>query len=499
MYEHETLRERGHAQRLAPGVRAWLGTSALRFAALCVLTLVTLIALSPSVRAESKYAAVIVDANSGDVLYDANGDATRFPASLTKIMTIYIVFEMIEAGRLSLDADLLITETAARQQPTKLGLPAGARIKVRDAISALVTRSANDIAVALAENIAGTEEKFARYMTWKAQQIGMTGTVFRNASGLPDSRQVTTARDMATLGLAVMDDYPQHYHFFSQRTFTYKGRSHRNHNGLLHSYSGTDGIKTGYIRASGFNLVASVRRGPKRLVGVVMGGASAGRRNQTMRTLMNKAFERASTRPTRLRQRVPTPYLVHSPPQAGSSRLASESGERPSPAPMTIASLALAATRSPAPSPATPVALTSRVAAPPIPSPAANVLPVVASLRAPSPRAAAPAQPAPSPSEARAGTAPAAPANTGPTVSGGGFHVQVGAYTTEAEALRRLANVRGTASSLLDRRDDLTMRFEKGGRAYYRARFAGFSQPEAQSTCAALKARSVECVVMTGQ
>lgn len=264
-----------------------------------------------SAKAAAKDAEIIIDMNSGAVLHERKADAARFPASLTKVMTIYVVFEMIESGRLSLDTELVMTASAAKEPPSKLHMKPGQRITVRDAIRALTTKSANDVAAALAENIAGSVPKFARYMTWKARQLGMTSTTFRNASGLPNSAQKTTARDMAILGQRIFDAFPQHYHFFSTKTFKYGKKRYRNHNRLLFNFRGTDGIKTGYIRASGFNLLASVRRDGKHVMGVVMGGKSGKARNARMTKLLKSALKRASTRKTRKPGvPVPEPLLV---------------------------------------------------------------------------------------------------------------------------------------------------------------------------------------------
>jgi D-alanyl-D-alanine carboxypeptidase len=207
-------------------------------------------------------------------------------------MTLYRVFEALESGRMKLSDPIPVSRHAAGQAPSKLGLKAGQSIKLEDAVLALVTRSANDVAAAVAEAIAGSEYRFALRMTKRARRLGMKRTTFRNASGLPHRKQVTTARDMVTLARAVRRDFPEYYHYFSVKNFSYGGRGHRNHNNLLASYEGTDGIKTGYIGASGYNLVASVQRGPYRLIGVVFGGKSAGSRDVHMKKILDKAFGR---------------------------------------------------------------------------------------------------------------------------------------------------------------------------------------------------------------
>lgn len=242
-----------------------------------------------------QFSSIIVDGNSGAVLTSNNPDGSRHPASLTKIMTLYLLFERLDAGKMKLDTEMDVSEHASEQAPTKLGLRPGQTIKVEDAIKGLVTRSANDAAVVIAEAIGGDENDFAKLMTRKARALGMTRTVYRNASGLPDDDQVTTARDQATLGRAIQDRYPRYYRYFSTSVFNYRGQSIRNHNHLLGNVEGIDGIKTGYTRASGFNLVSSMRRGNRHLVGVVLGGRSGGSRDAIMRNLLAENLEKAAT------------------------------------------------------------------------------------------------------------------------------------------------------------------------------------------------------------
>jgi D-alanyl-D-alanine carboxypeptidase len=256
------------------------------------------IAAGPALAAD-KSAAMVIDANTGRVLHDNSGSEPRYPASLTKMMTLYMAFETIEAGRLSFATPLTISERAAAAAPSKIGLKAGSQIAMRDAIKALIVKSANDMSVAIAEKIGGSEEGFARLMTKRARQIGMRDTTFRNASGLPDSGQVTTARDMLTLAMRMQDDFPQHYRLFSTRTFSYGGKTYRSHNALLGRFAGVDGIKTGYTRASGFNLVSSYKAGGKHVVAAVFGGVSAGLRDAHMRMILTRSIEKASTERTR--------------------------------------------------------------------------------------------------------------------------------------------------------------------------------------------------------
>src|SRR5438552_10819689 len=242
-----------------------------------------------------QFSSIIVDGNSGAVLSSNNPDGIRRPASLTKIMTLYLLFERLDAGKMKLDTEMEVSEHDSDQAPTKLGLRPGQTIRVEDAIKGLVTRSANDAAVVIAEAIAGDEDEFAKLMTRKARALGMSRTTYRNASGLPDDAQVTTARDQSTLGRAIQDRFPRYYRYFSTQAFTYHGQSIRNHNHLLGDVEGVDGIKTGYTRASGFNLVTSMRRGNRHLIGVVLGGRSGGSRDAIMRNLLAENVDKGAT------------------------------------------------------------------------------------------------------------------------------------------------------------------------------------------------------------
>ena len=233
---------------------------------------------------------IIIDAQTGKVLSEHNADRPDYPASLTKMMTLYLAFGALEQGKISLDSEFVVSAHAARQAPSKLGLRPGQRIAVRDLILAIVTHSANDAAVTLAENLAGSESAFAQHMTATAHALGMTATTFRNASGLPMPPNMSTARDLATLARALWRDYPTEYHFFATEEFTYRGSVYETHNHLMASFAGMDGIKTGYIHASGFNLAASAVRNGRRLIGVIMGGSSARSRDLQMAGLLDDAF-----------------------------------------------------------------------------------------------------------------------------------------------------------------------------------------------------------------
>ena len=245
-----------------------------------------------SAPAQAKYAAVVVDAETGEVLHARNSNTRRYPASLVKMMTLYMVFDALEKGELKLNQRLRVSRRAAGMPPSKLGLRRGQSIRVKDAILALVTKSANDVAVVVAEALGRTESQFAKKMTKKARRLGMKRTTFRNASGLPNRKQLSTARDMATLARALIRDFPQHYHYFNTKSFKYKGRRYRNHNKLLRTYKGADGIKTGYIRAAGYNLVASSVRNGRRVIAVVFGGKTSRSRNRHTATLLDRGFKR---------------------------------------------------------------------------------------------------------------------------------------------------------------------------------------------------------------
>ena len=242
--------------------------------------------------AQARYAAIVIDAENGRVLHAVNPDTKKYPASLTKMMTLYLVFEALESGRLKLDTQLPVSRRAEGMTPSKLGLKHGETISVESVILALVTKSANDAAVVAAEGLGGTEINFAKLMTEKARELGMRHTTFRNASGLPNEGQLSTARDMSKLASSLIKDFPKYYAYFSRDQYSFRGQKYRNHNSLLRSVDGTDGIKTGYIRASGFNLAASVTRDNHRLIGIVFGGKTAKSRDKHMADLLEREFKK---------------------------------------------------------------------------------------------------------------------------------------------------------------------------------------------------------------
>lgn len=242
------------------------------------------------VQAWAKYASIVINAETGQVLSQNNADVRNYPASLTKMMTLYLLFDALDDKKVSMQTPMKVSAHAAGQAPSKLGLRVGSTITVENAIKALVTKSANDVAVVIAEALGGSETKFAQQMTQRARSLGMTRTTFRNANGLPDNGQMSTARDMATLSLALQNNHAKYYHFFSLRSFQYNGKTYSTHNRVLLNYAGADGLKTGYIRASGFNLAASAKRNGVRLVGVVFGGKTSRWRDQHMMTLLDRGF-----------------------------------------------------------------------------------------------------------------------------------------------------------------------------------------------------------------
>jgi D-alanyl-D-alanine carboxypeptidase len=485
------------ARRLAPLLAA-------------ALTL-TIAAARPVDAADPRAASMVVDANTGAVLHNKGGDELVYPASLTKMMTLYMTFELIELGRLNYDSKIKMTQEGADAAPSKLDLDAGEELTVLDAIKALVTKSANDVAIALAMHIGGTETNFARLMTRKARELGMQNTTFRNASGLPDPEQKTTARDMITLGLRLQDDFSRHYRLFSTRTFSFRGKTYRNHNSLLARYKGTDGIKTGYTRASGFNLVSSVRRDGKHVVAAVFGGDTARERNAKMQSLLSSALAKASREVTR------KPALVARAPQPARAKPPVRVAEVPDvapPPPQAVAgpppsarerdaAIAVAKVRS------------VRIGTNP---PSAHIERVEAASRAPQPvfavagAGSAPAFPRfvpetgalkPSTLQAQAAAleqvepAPApvpAPRQVAArSAPGGPFEIQIGAYGDSAEAERRMTAARERAGGLLDAYSGVAIPVQNG--KLYRARFRGFDATAANTACSRLKSMQIDCFV----
>jgi D-alanyl-D-alanine carboxypeptidase len=387
----------------------------------------------PVWKAEARYAAIIVEADSGAVIYERNADKRRHPASLTKIMTLYLTFEALKAGKITLDTRFTVSKRAAGQAPSRLGLRRGKTIRVKDAIQALVTKSANDVATVVAEGLAGSEIEFAKLMTARAKQLGMTRTRFANASGLYNRRQLSTARDMVKLARALQSDFPEYYHYFSTRTFRYGKNTYRNHNRLLGRYAGTDGIKTGYIGASGFNLVASVQRNDFRLIGVVFGGRSSGSRDRHMMKLLDRGFSILKAQRPRTAALPPLPQPK--------PKLIAATGERQV-----------------APKQSLPARRSSHVAA--VPGPAES------------------------------GSASADQEATIP------WGIQIGAFKHLVGASKRVKAATRVLPDLLGKANIDIQPVKGNDTTLYRVRMTGLSEREARASCSTLKRKKVSCVVI---
>jgi D-alanyl-D-alanine carboxypeptidase len=408
------------------------------------------------------YSDIVIDAETGLIIHETDSDSLRHPASLTKMMTLYITFQALEAGKLSLNQPLPISENASYQSPSKLGLHAGRSIRVEDAILGVITESANDAAVVLGEAIGGSEENFGRLMTKQAHALGMTRTVFRNPSGLPDPDQVTTAHDMAILGAALMRHYPEFYPYFSHDSFTYAGIYHHNHNHLMDRYDGMDGIKTGYIRASGFNLVASAKHGNMRLIGVVFGGKSAVSRDNHMAQLLDESF------PVAIAER-------------NSGRIESANGEGDGNDNASDDYIALPAKISVV----FPAHDQVQTASPD------QALTQAAQVDVPS--YTQPPLPQPKPQQVASLTSPPAPA---PVTSHGNWGIQIGAYSDPAIGQQALVNLVASMSDTLSSADPEVQKVTLGGVTMYRARIMDLDKKTAQSVCTYLVQRGKSCLTV---
>ena len=467
---------------------------------------------------------MIVDANTGRVLHAVNENAPRHPASITKVMTLYLLFEQLEKGRMTLDSEIPISAHAASMAPTKLGLRPGSTISVEHAIKAIVTKSANDIAVAVGEAIGGSEEHFAELMTAKAHSLGMNGTHYENASGLPDAEQITTAHDLIILGRAIQERFPRYYAFFSTHQFVFAGQTLRNHNHLLDKIEGMDGIKTGYTNASGFNLLTSVKRGGRRIVGVVLGGRSAGARDHIMADLIEAQMDRGSP--------VRTASVLGA--NASAEREETASAEPPKPEPVRLAPVEkreVAAASKPEAVKPMPLALVSPPA--PIPTPVVEkVRPAVVANAA---RASAEDRTASipdgstrtvsasastgstntglrwvsGPAGAQPGKRPAAETKIArvapvreihaakaeparPAAAHTGVMIQIGAAEDATRANELLVRAKSRDAALAHA-TPFTEKVQKGSGTLWRARFAGLSESQADSACKTLKRTGFSC------
>jgi D-alanyl-D-alanine carboxypeptidase len=410
--------------------------------------------------AAPRTASMVVDFDSGAVLHAENADAAVYPASLTKTMTLYLLFEALRDGRVELDTPLRVSAAAASRPPTRLGLRAGTAIAVKDAMLALITKSANDAAAVIGESLAGSEAAFAEQMTRKAKLLGMTRTTFRNASGLPDAAQRTTARDMVRLGVRLISDFPEYYRWFQTKQFVFRGRTHRNHNGLLLRYSGMDGLKTGYIRASGFNLLSSALRGDRRLVAAVFGGRSARSRDNTMAKLLDRSFEKA---------RRADEALVASADRLGDQPAAPDEGE-------TL----LASAEDAAP---------SRQAAQGDLAGAATAL---AGARASAEKVAS-VQPAAKPVSRVAVVGKPRLGKSGGRKT---YAVQVGAFRTKPQARKAALGAAKRAPALLAGKTARVLATKGRSHTLYRATLSGLTLDQANAACRQLKKARQDCLVL---
>jgi len=475
------------------------------------------------------YAAMVVDVNSGRVLHAQNEDAPRHPASVTKVMTLYLVFEQMEKGRLSTSTPLTVSVNASRQAPSKLGLRPGDTIEVEDAIKALVTKSANDVAVVVAENLGGSEEAFAEMMTRKARALGMNNTVYRNASGLPNPAQTTTARDLIILGRAIQDRFPKQYRYFQTRVFHHASGSYRNHNKLLGRVEGVDGIKTGFTRASGFNLLTSARTDDRHIVAAVLGGRSGASRDTIMAGLVKQSLPRAYAggRTTPIIAEAaerPRPAVVAEATRSRGAEISVETTSATTPASRSAPRLPLdlnamrpvaasaASTTTPGSAPrwssASNVAPPTALAyAAPVERQESRPRPVTPALAAtpaaPVPKIqgrlgavetpAAKVEVAPPRREAAVRPAPTvvdAPAAVPPS----GWVIQLGAMDDEAKAKEILQEARSRSGRALAKALPFTEKVVRDGTTLYRARFSGFPEADsAQDACKVLKRNGFAC------
>ncbi|NKK47972.1 serine hydrolase [Rhizobium leguminosarum] len=491
---------------------------------LAILSVAVTIVMVDSVNADAeaanpKYAGIVVDAKTGNVLYSENADRLQYPASLTKMMTLYMTFEALEQGRIRLDTPVPFSAHAAAQAPTKLGVRAGGTITVEQGILGLVTLSANDAATALGEMLGGgSEDRFAQLMTAKAHALGMTRTTYRNANGLPNTAQMTTARDQARLGIALRQHFPQYYGYFSTRAFKFGSRTIRSHNRLVGSVRGVDGIKTGYTRAAGFNLVSSVQVDGKSIVGVVMGGASTPARDAQMRNLIASYLPKASSRggsSALIAQAAPAPAMIVTPapvqPKKAQQMARTITAAQP-PISAAAADLSLPH-KGPMPDARYQIAETevayaetaarksdNPLVAQPMPAPTkvkTMTFKQQASVAVPTPA------PAYMPQEqgdtsvdavTTASTTPsltrAASTSNGPT----GWVVQVGVSPSRQMAMDLLESARSKGGKALASAKPFAVAYAAGGDQLYRARFGGFDdQRDAVNACKALKKAGIKC------
>jgi D-alanyl-D-alanine carboxypeptidase len=431
-----------------------------------------------AVTAKPQFSALTVDARTGTILFQNDADGLRHPASLTKMLTLYVLFQDLKSGRIKRSTQLRVSARAASMAPSKLGLRAGSTISVDDAIKALVTKSANDVAATIAENLGGTEANFAGRMTRVARSIGMSRSTFKNASGLPNPAQVTTARDMATLGLRLMRDFPQYYPYFRIQAFNFKGRIIKSHNRLVGHFEGTDGIKTGYIAAAGFNLVTSTRRGDKRLVGVVLGARSGGSRNSYMQVMLEKMFAKAQGGQTVAAlagssKGVKNP-LKNSKPVAVETTQSIDSAEMKAAAAEASQGLIEGAMDG------EDGADTASLSEPTVLQ--ADLAPVAGKRKLPFAVKSAADEP-----------------NSMPNELVQSWNIQLGAFPSKEDAQAKLTSYRDDGIKSLKGKPAFTIAVQKGSKTIYRARFGGFDEASAKQACESIAKRGGECLLVSPQ
>jgi D-alanyl-D-alanine carboxypeptidase len=439
------------------------------------------ISLVAPLEAKPQFSALTVDARTGAILFQNDADGLRHPASLTKMLTLYVLFQDLKSGRIKRSTQLRVSARAAAMAPSKLGLRAGSTISVDDAIKALVTKSANDVAATIAENLGGTESNFAARMTRVAHSIGMSRSNFKNASGLPNPAQITTARDMATLGLRLMRDFPQYYPYFRIQAFNFKGRTIKSHNRLVGHFDGTDGIKTGYIAASGYNLVTSTRRGDKRLVGVVLGARSGGSRNSYMQVMLEKMFARAQGGQTVAALAGSSKGVVNPLKNAKAVKpVAADETQSTDNAELSAAAAEASQGSVEGAMDGEDGADTASLAEPTVLQ--ADLAPVAGKRKLPFAVKNASDDSASLPNELMQS-----------------WNIQLGAYPTKEEAQSKLIELRDEEIKGLKGKPAFTIAIQKGDKTIYRARFGGFDEASAKQACATIMKRGGECLMVSPQ
>lgn len=442
------------------------------------------LAVNPINQKNPKYASIVIDAETGTILSADSADALRHPASLTKMMTLLMVFEAVNNGRLQPNQRIAISQRAASMPASKLGLRAGSSIRLNDAIASLATLSANDMSVALAEAVAGSESEFAKRMTAKASSIGMSRTRFYNASGLPNEYQVTTARDMARLARYMLANYPEQSRIFAKQRFDYNGRTYNNHNRLMETYAGMDCCKTGFINASGFNLVASAKRDGRRLIGVVFGGRTTVTRNVHMASLLDSGFVKSKT----VQMTKAAPQASASTPQAAPIRPAATTTPIPSTPQNDAPDTYMQAANDPTPA----IQIARMNPAQPAGQQAAQSLGTLnLSQTSPSSGGAIPNPYATSP-QLQQVNLPAPSADT----NSKGWAIQIGAYQTRLATDQAIHRAQQKLPTNLRKNQSVVVPLRTADASWmFRARLAGYTKSEADAACSYFK----DCLLISPQ